>query len=145
MTVRDPRFKLACTMGDAGAPESTIEAAENRLRQRFPDDYRTFLRSENGLERWFGVLYLSLYTIEQVVELNETHEHLAYQPELIHIGSDGGGEAIAFDFRQDPPTVTLVNLVSTDWSEVILQAESFTEFMDQRERGEQLRWRRGDA
>lgn len=130
---------------DAGATESTIEAAENRLRQRIPDDYRTFLRSENGVEKWFGDVYLSLHTIEQVVELNETHEHLAHQPELIHIGSDGGGEAIAFDFRQDPPTVILVNLVSTDWSEAILQAESFTEFMDQRRRGEELRWRDGDA
>jgi cell wall assembly regulator SMI1 len=130
---------------DAGATESTIEAAENRLRQRFPDDYRTFLMSENGFEKWFGDVYLSLYTIEQLVELNGTHEHLAYQPELIHIGSDGGGEAIAFDFRQDPPTVILVNLVSTDWSEAIMQAESFTEFMDQRRRGEKLRWRGGDA
>jgi hypothetical protein len=82
---------------DAGATESTIEAAENRLHQCFPDDYRTFLRSENGLEKWFGDVYLSLYTIEQVVELNEAHEHLAYQPELIHIGSEGGGEAIGFD------------------------------------------------
>ncbi len=129
---------------DAGATESTIEAAENRLRQRFPEDYRTFLKSENGLEKWFGDVYLSLYTIEQVVELNEIHEHLVYQPELIHIGSDGGGEAIAFDFRQDPPTVILVNLASTDWSEAILQAESFTEFMDQRRREEKLRWRGGD-
>jgi cell wall assembly regulator SMI1 len=128
-----------------GATESTIEAAENRLRQRFPDDYRTFLTSDNGLEKWFGDVYLSLYTIEQVVELNEIHDHLAYQPELVHIGSDGGGEAIAFDFRHDPPTVILVNLVSTDWSEAILQAESFTEFMDQRRRGEELRWRGGDA
>jgi len=50
------------------------------------------------------------------------------------IGSDGGGEAIAFDFRQDPPTVILVNLASTDWSEAILQAASFTDFMDQRRR-----------
>jgi cell wall assembly regulator SMI1 len=129
----------------AGATESTIEAAENRLRQRFPDDYRSFLESENGIAKWYGDVYLSLYTIEQVVELNEIREHLAYQPELIHIGSDGGGEAIAFDFRQDPPTVILVNLVSTDWSEAILQAESFTEFMDQRRRGEELRWRGGDA
>jgi cell wall assembly regulator SMI1 len=130
---------------DAGATESTIEAAENRLRQRFPDDYRTFLESENGIAKWYGDVYLSLYTIEQVVELNEIHEHLSYQPELIHIGSDGGGEAIAFDFRQVPPTVILVNLVSTDWSEAILQAGSFTEFMDQRRRGEELRWRGGDA
>jgi cell wall assembly regulator SMI1 len=130
---------------DAGATESAIEAAENRLRQRFPDDYRTFLRSENGLTRWFGDVYLSLYTIEQVVELNEIHGHLAHQPELIHIGSDGGGEAIAFDFRQNPPTLILVNFVSTDWSEAILQAESFTEFMDRRRRGEELRWRGGAA
>jgi cell wall assembly regulator SMI1 len=130
---------------DAGATESTIEAAENRLGQLFPDDYRTFLKSENGLATWYGDVYVSLYTIEQVVGLNETHEHLAYQPELIHIGSDGGGEAFAFDFRQYPPTVILVNLVSTDWGETILQAESFTEFMDQRRRGEELRWRGGGA
>jgi len=134
-------------MGDvgAGASESTIEAAENRLRQRFPDDYRTFLKSESRLDQWFGDVYLSLYTVEQVVELNEIHGHLSYQPELIHIGSDGGGEAIAFDFRRSPPTVILVNLVSTDWSEAILQADSFTEFMDQRRRGEELRWRGADA
>jgi cell wall assembly regulator SMI1 len=130
---------------DAGATDSTIEMAENRLRQRFPDDYRTFLKSERGLKKWFGDVYLSLYTIDQVVELNEIHDHLAYQPELIHIGSDGGGEAIAFDFRQDPPTVIMVSLVSTDRSEGIVQAESFTEFMDQRRRGEELRWRDGDA
>src|SRR5487761_1325356 len=37
-------------MGEVGAAESTIEAAENRLRQRFPDDHRTFLRSKNGLD-----------------------------------------------------------------------------------------------
>lgn len=130
---------------DAGATESMIEAAENRLHQRFPDDYRTFLKSENGLDDWFGDVYISLYKIEQVVELNEIHGHLAFQPELIHIGSDGGGEAIAFDFRQDPPTVILVNLVSSDWSEAMLQAQSFTEFMDQRRRGEELRWRDGEA
>jgi len=41
--------------------------------------------------------------------------------------------------------VILVNLVSTDWSEAILQAESFTEFMDRRRRGEELRWRGGGA
>jgi cell wall assembly regulator SMI1 len=130
---------------DAGATQWTIGAAENRLCQRFPDDYRTFLKSENGLAMWYGDVYLSLYTIEQVVELNEIHEHLAYQPQLIHIGSDAGGEAIAFDFRQDPPTVILISLVSTDWSEAILQAESFTEFMDQRARGEELQWRGGGA
>jgi hypothetical protein len=55
------------------------------------------------------------------------------------------GQFRAFDFRQDPPTVILVNLVSTDWSEAILHAESFTEFMDQRRRGEKLRWRGGHA
>jgi len=47
---------------DAGATESTIEAAENRLSQRFPDDYRTFLKSKNGLEKWYGDVYLSLST-----------------------------------------------------------------------------------
>jgi len=117
-----------------------IDEAEKRLGQRFPDDYRDFLTARNGLATWFGDVYIALYSIDQVVELNEIHGHLSHQPELIHIGSDGGGEAIAFDFRKHPPVVILVNLVSIHWSEAIFQAESFDQFMDQRRRGENLRW-----
>jgi cell wall assembly regulator SMI1 len=101
-----------------GATESTIEAVDDRLRQRFPDDYRTFLRSENGLDKWFGDVYLSLYTIEHVVGLNEIHERLAYQPEPIHIGSDGGGEAGRLRLQTGPTNRD----PGQPWSEAILQA-----------------------
>jgi hypothetical protein len=30
-------------------------------------------------------------------------------PGLVVIGSDGGGELLAFDFRQSPPPVVMVN------------------------------------
>ena len=52
------------------------------------------------------------------------------------IGSDGGGEGVGFDFRQDPPTVVLVNWVSAGWSEAIHQAYSFADFMVQRSAGD---------
>ena len=124
-----------------GATEAMIDEAERRLGQRFPADYREFLGAQNGLRAWFGDVYIALHSIDQVVELNEIHDHLSHQPELIHIGSDGGGEAVAFDFRQHPPAMVLVPLVSIDWSDAIFQAESFAQFMEQRRRGEQFRWR----
>ena|SRR5215467_5371584 len=129
-------------MGDPepeGVSAAMIDDAERRLGQRFPDDYREFLRSQNGLETWFGDILVRLYSIEQVVELNEIHDHLSDQPELIHIGSNGS-VAIAFDFRKHPPAVILVDLVSIHWSDAFYQAESFDQFMEQRRRGEEYRW-----
>jgi hypothetical protein len=130
-------------MGDSepeGATEAMIDDVEKRPGQRFPNEYREFIRSQNGLATWFGDVYIALYSIDRVVEHNEIRDHLSYQPELILIGSDGGGEAIAFDFRKHPPAVILVNMVSIHWSEAIFQAESFDRFMEQRRRGEELRW-----
>ena len=55
------------------------------------------------------------------------------------IDSDGGGEAFGYDLRKPDAPVVLVNLVSAGWHEANLQAPSFTEFMAQRERGDEFK------
>lgn len=126
-----------------GASPVEIETAEGRLGFRFPADYRQFLETTNGSGEWYGDLYLSLYSLDQVVDLTEIRNHAETLPGLVFIGSDGGGEGVGFDFRRDPPAIVLMNLVSTRWEEASFQAESFNEFIKQLERGEAFRWESG--
>jgi hypothetical protein len=118
------------------ATEEQILAAEARLGVRFPDDYRAYMIREDGGAGWYGEIYLALHSIDEVVELNEIHDHQDAIPGLVLIGGDGGGEVSVFAKCQPP--VVLVNLVSGGWHEASYQAASFTEFMEQRARGEEF-------
>ena len=64
-------------------------------------------------------------------------------PGLVVIGSDCGGELLAFDCRESPPRVVMVNTASSGWHEGLQQASSFTEFMAQRDASELFRWEEG--
>ena len=109
-----------------------IEAA---LGVVLPHDYREFAVTSGKVERNFGGSYLALWGLDEIVRLNQGYEMGETFPGLILIGSDGGGEAVGFDFRTSPPCVVLVNFVSSGWHEAIVQAETFTEFLAQRESG----------
>ena len=47
---------------------------------------------------------------------------------------------MAYDFRQVPPPLFLVNFVTVDWEEAIWQAASFQDFMAEREAGRPYRF-----
>lgn len=124
-----------------GATEQQIQAAEANLSRRFPDDYRAFLSSEDGVEATFGDAYVGLWPTEQLVERNVGYGLSRDAPGLILIGSDGAGEGIAFDYRQRPPGIVLVPFTSVGWEDALPQASSFKEFMEQRLRGEGFKFR----
>ncbi len=135
----------ACTQGAVTAPgkltSEEVRAAERALSiERFPEDYRTWLMTHNGLERWFGETYLVLYSLENVITLTQAAEAQERLPGYVAIGSDGGGEALAFDFRKTPPPVVMVNAVCSGWDEGLLQATSFAEFMTHQEAEAGFRW-----
>jgi hypothetical protein len=114
--------------------DEVIGAAEAALGIRFPQDYRTFMQQHTGIEADYGGSYLVLYAVEDLAEVNSGYgagEHAG----LVLIGSDGGGEGVAYDFRQPQPPLFLVNFVSIGWDEAVRQAESFTDFMAQRIKG----------
>lgn len=114
--------------------DEAIRAAEDALEILFPPDYRAFMRQHNGVEADYGGSYLVLYPVEDLAEVNSgcgAGEHAG----LVLIGSDGGGEGVAYDFRQPQPPLFLVNFVSIGWDEALRQAESFSDFMAQREKG----------
>lgn len=129
-------------MSAAASPEA-IQAAEQQLAVAFPDDYREWLLSTNGTEAWFGEFFVMLYSLDNVVAVTRAAEAEDRLPGFVAIGSDGGGEMFAFDFRQSPPSIVMVNIVCAGWHEGLLQASSFTDFMAQRSASKPFRWDEG--
>jgi hypothetical protein len=122
------------------ATEQQLLRAEEAIGLgRLPDEYRGWLADNDGLEGWFGNVYLTLFPTDSVVDVSRTFDHARF-PGLVAIGSDGGGETIALDLRSVNAPVVLVNNVSAGWHEGLLQAVSFSEFMAQRAAGEEFNW-----
>lgn len=127
--------------GPASPTPQDLENAERALGGVvFPADYRRWLLSHNGLEQWFGKVFLMLFSLDDVLAVTDAAEAHGRLPGYVPIGSDGGSEYFALDFRKTQPPVVMINAVCSGWHEGLLQATSFGEFMAQREAGEDFRW-----
>jgi hypothetical protein len=116
-----------------GAELATIHAVERATQKVFPDDYTSFLVWSNGGEGYLGTLYLSLWDVETIVQLNNDYQIVTYLPELLAIGTDGGGLCYALDFTGalDNPSFIRVPLGDLDRSSVEVVGTSFRDGIEQ--------------
>ena len=75
--------------------------------RELPKDYLRFLQWSNGGEGQVGSSYLSIWPVEELEELNQVYSIQRYLPEVVAIGSDGGGKGYGLDYVA-PPEVRLV-------------------------------------
>ena len=89
------------------APASTEAVASLRtgLAKSLPESYFAFLARANGGEGFIGDRYVKLWRAEELAEMNRAHKTAEFFPNLFFIGSNGGGEAYAFDFSGTDATV----------------------------------------
>ena len=95
--------------GERGATEEEIRHAEQELAVSFPADYRRMLEWSNGGEGPAGDLYLSLWRTGDLKGLNDDYAIAIYLPHVVGIGTDGGGDCFALDYR-DGGTPKLVSV-----------------------------------
>jgi len=81
------------------APASTEALASLRteLAKSLPESYFAFLTRANGGEGFIHDRYVQLWRAEELAEMNRAYKTAEFFPNLFFIGSDGGGEAYAFD------------------------------------------------
>jgi hypothetical protein len=91
------------------ASATAIAEMEQQFGCRLPVDYAEFLSQCNGGEGFVGSnAYLILWRVEELLPHNAAYEVNEYAPGLLVFGSDGGGEALAFDTAaQGFPVVTV--------------------------------------
>ena len=71
-----------------------------------------------------------LWSIEELVEFNKSYQVDEFAPGLLLIGSDGSGEAFAFDTRINPWQMVQVPFVGMSLDDVEVLAPSFELFLD---------------
>lgn len=85
------------------APSALAEIAslEKTLGVLLPLNYKDFLAWSDGGEGDVGDLYLSMWTIEQVIELNALYSITTRMGrDFVGIGTDGGDYCFALDLRR---------------------------------------------
>ncbi|MEM6434654.1 MAG: SMI1/KNR4 family protein [Cyanobacteria bacterium P01_D01_bin.115] len=117
---------------DLNPPSSkaTIEAVEEEVGIKFPHEYVDFLLHGNGGEGAVGdENYIRLWKVEEIPDLNREYQVDTYAPGFLIIGSDGGGEAIAFDFRCGNVVVCMLPFVGMSPKARAYIGRSFGDFL----------------
>ena len=120
---------LAEFNGNEGASPEAIKAAGDALEVGFPSDYTAFLLATDGGEGMIGKTYVMFWGVDDLPEMNASYQVAEYAPGLLLIGSDGGGDAFAFDTRSVPWPVVRVPFVGMDLTCVEPLASSFHGFL----------------
>jgi len=92
-----------------------------------PDDYKEFMLWSNGGEGNIGSQYLSLWKIEDLMQLNKEYQIQKYlSKKSLVIGTDGGDNCIGF-YLGEPTFIFLQPLGDLDLSENRFLSQSFTD------------------
>ncbi|MFE5923705.1 SMI1/KNR4 family protein [Streptomyces sp. NPDC056468] len=113
--------------------DDQITQAERRFGVRFPEDYRHFLATEGSMARFVPPAddFLMINAISKLIGVNEAGDFQERFPGSVVIGGDGSREMLTYDFRQEPPTLVLLDVSAQDWSSAIHQATSFSSLLEQ--------------
>jgi hypothetical protein len=104
MTSLDRRILYSNFHGNPPVSAVAIKRFENEAKFELPKDYADFLQQSDGGEGFIGPnAYVMFWRLRELAELNAAYRVEAYAPGFFVVGSDGGGEAYAFD-RRDPAT-----------------------------------------
>jgi hypothetical protein len=109
---------------------SLIKQFEVQSGILLPKDYADFLCRTDGGEGFVGSAYLILWRLEDLSKLNQSYQVSEYAPGLLLFGSDGGGEAFAFDTRQKTKRIVSVPFVGMSINNARIVADTFTAFLE---------------
>jgi hypothetical protein len=122
---------LSNFQGNSPISALEIEKFEATSGLSLPLDYLEFLKRSNGGEGFIGPnSYVILWKLNDLIDLNRSYQVAEYAPGLFVFGSDGGGEAYAFDMRPSLPTIVSIPFVGMDLSVVRFISSTFTGYLD---------------
>lgn len=122
---------LAKFDGNPPVDAALIRQFESEGGFRLPEDYAQFLQQADGGEGFVGNAYAILWRVSELLEMNRAYQVAEYAPGLFLFGSDGGGEAFAFDTRAAAKPIVSVPFVGMELKVARPVASSFTAFLEE--------------
>lgn len=108
-----------------------IEEVEEELRIKLPPDYVEFMLEANGGEGTVGdSSYLRLWRVVEIIHANKEYTVQEISPGLVLIGSDGGGTAYGYDFRNNQPKLVEVDFIGMDIDTPFFSTDKFSDFIE---------------
>lgn len=130
MTQEDLAQLFSDFTGGPPASPDVIALLEQSLRVRLPPDFRDFLGMHDGAAGFVGDNYVILWSAGEVARYHGSYQVNEYAPGLVLFGSNGGGEAYAFDRRTEANAVVMVPFVGMSLEYAKPVAPTFLSFLD---------------
>jgi SMI1 / KNR4 family (SUKH-1) len=111
------------------ASEDAITELTAASSSPLPASFLAFFRRANGGEGFVGTRFVQLWRAEDLIEFNDGYKVTEFVPGFFLIGSDGGGEAFAFDLSSGDSAVLEIPLIPLDRQESRRIADSFVSFV----------------
>jgi len=105
-----------------------IQQIIKELNLDLPSEYLDLFSFMNGGEGFIGDNYCRLYAIEDLIPLNEAFLVKEFVPELFIFGSNGGGEAFAFNTKSSPFSILEIPFIPMDVKWAKLLGKTINEF-----------------
>ncbi len=112
------------------ADPGAIVAFEVAAGFALPGDFGAFLRKSNGGWGEIGAHFLQLWPVEELLDYNRACRAAERAPGLLLFGSNGAGEAFAFDRERPGAPIVLVPILPMDRQDALDIAPTFEEFLD---------------
>jgi hypothetical protein len=126
MTSFDRDHLLSRFHGNAPVGAAEIEQFERESGFKLPIDYIAFLQRSDGGEGFVGPnQYIIFWRLGELAAMNKAYEVEKFAPGLFLFGSDGGGEAYAFDTRTSAVPIVFVPFVGMEPSLAQVVASTF--------------------
>jgi hypothetical protein len=93
------QWMLANSGATSGASDEALDVAAAQLGVELPSDYRTMMSRANGGEAEFGQSWIVMWRVEDLAERNAGYGVQEFAPGFTFFGSNGAGEAYAWDWR----------------------------------------------
>jgi hypothetical protein len=109
--------------------ESIAEEVEKHFECNFPESYKRFMTECDGGEGFVGDRHLILWRMSELIGFNMEYEVAQYASGLLIFGSNGGGEAFAFDIRDAKMKIVMVPFIGMNLEYARPLAGTFENFL----------------
>lgn len=113
---------------NAAALEDDIEALLKNISFKLPSDFISFLKKSNGGEGFINDEYIIIWRAEELIIFNQEYQVEKYVENVFFIGSNGGGEAIAYDLTD--MSINFIPFIGMNRKYLSFKSKNFGEFIN---------------
>jgi len=105
-----------------------VKEIEETMSIKLPQDYIEYMKSNSGYTGMINDDYYNIWKLEEIISMNNSYQVQEFFPNLIYFGSNGGGEAFAFD-KSNNMCIVSIPFIGTEKDKIVV-ANSFNDFMN---------------